>query len=259
MRPTNPHVVVFCFCILACAGCTAVKPRTLRIAPTSSASGLRSASIVYRVYSSSHSATAPIAHHSANPLPPDRVRIVSIKFPHPDQRAGYALAESIIADLRAAPSSNQPAWIARLGNFAREALSGISMGSGIQESKAVDIPVAKIEAIAVRLAAQGYFQPSRVDGTNVELACEINGHGQNKPWMPVAELDQLLSHVRSQGAIVGFPLAADSLMPRHRCHYDFSHCPQHALGASSWPWPTPRIDRTAYQPRQYLRRIPPVE
>jgi hypothetical protein len=232
--------------LAAASGCASITPPSSQIDPGNAISRLRSGVLVYRVYSTTETKT------------PDRVQILSIKYPHPDGRAGYALAEAVVGDLSEESETVEPPWVARLATFARDTLPGMAFGEGIKEAKAFDIPVSDLEAVLDRLGEEGYFHQPNSLPSPVELAVEVNGHRQDKPWRRVVELDRLYSDVRAKGSLVAFRQSASSLTSRHAVrggpHVDTRQPASGRLAQAPIAW---SAQVTPYAQPQ-VKRLPPL-
>lgn len=234
--------------VVACgSGCAAIKPRTSQIDPASAAGGLHRAAIVYRVYSTSGTQSTP-----------GSARILSIKYPHPAGQTGYALAEAVIADLSHESEAAKPQWAARLGSFGRGTLPGMALGDGIKEAKSFDIPVSSLKVVLDGLSAQGYFHQINSVPSPVELAVEVNGYQQDKPWQRVAQLDQLFSEVRAKGRLIAFPQSARSLAPKYAVPTDANAFAGQTATALPNRWALRSSAPLAYPAQPQLKRCPPV-
>ncbi len=144
--------------------------------------------------------TQPVASQTAAP---SRTQILSIEYPHPAGRRGYALAEVIVAREAASDAANRSgSWLAAMRRVARDRMPGLTYAEGIQSAWALDVPIAEVDLLIRRLDAQGYFADSKAPLAGADLAARIDGRSFSKPWSSVPELNTLVRNVRRQGKLV---------------------------------------------------------
>lgn len=170
--------------------------------------------LVYRIESPPAGAAAA-ASLSAAPSRPGKVQTLSIQYPHPKGKAGYARAEWIserptgsagagpIAGESSAKGASAAGWMSSMGRALRDNLPGIRFREGIDEALGLDVPLAVVERALGALESQGYFAPDpSLPPSAVQIATNINGVSQNRPWRTVQELDAIASRVRHEGQVV---------------------------------------------------------
>lgn len=199
-------------CLLgATAGCQLVQaPETMN---QQSQPRFQSVQLIYRIEGT---ATAAGVYPGAAAAAPrgGRIQTLSLQYPHPKGRAGYARAELVVerptgsyAADGASPGAavNPPAnsnWIGSVGRTLRDNLPGIRFRDGVDEALALDIPLGVLEKAVASLEQQGYFDAAAPSASTVAIAAAINGSAQCKPWRTVQELDGILSRVRHEGLVV---------------------------------------------------------
>ena len=178
--------------------------------PTEAASGVQHALFTVPV---------PATERTSGPV---KVRTLSLQYPHPAGRVGFALAELIIeksvaadAASRQTPTSggaSEPAksasWLSRFNDMLCENLPGVVFISGVEEAWALDISMAEVDSIVQALDAQGYFADAVPAGAvgfpagGPMLAARVNGLDIQRQWRSASELNQLVWRVRSEGKLV---------------------------------------------------------
>jgi hypothetical protein len=147
------------------------------------------------------------------PTTPQNVQLLSVKYPHPAGRKGYALAEVVVANPSAGEADKGAGWLDGVRRATRDYLPGVAYGDGIESAWALDVPVADVDHLIHGLDGQGYFGDSSVPVAGVELSARVNGLGFQKQWHTVPELNALITRVRREGKLVSHREAADLLRP----------------------------------------------
>ncbi|HEX5444969.1 MAG TPA: hypothetical protein VFW87_14120 [Pirellulales bacterium] len=211
---------------LASAGCTTIQPRTVRI---DSAAGMYSkVNLNYRVDTGQLSEplmvsriagrrirqqqipSSPYANHSVSRL--------TIEYPHPEGKQGYALAEVVI-ETRAPRPANQrrkPVWRQWTEGFAdaaRELVPGLPMSDTVYEAWSMDLPRVDLDRAIGGLSQGGFFVSPPRPAVGVELATRIDGYQSIKRWTHVPELDTLVERVRQEGQLVSYTHPIDRSQP----------------------------------------------
>ncbi len=272
--------------VASTAGCSGMKTSQSQLFGTQG--NYQSASITYRIEqlvpprAASGPAWAKYLALGSDEQPAERrVITLAVRYPHPAGRAGYARIECIIA---AAPngggeSSRLPGWLERLGELADDGLPGISMAEGIHEAMGLDVPIGELDAVLARLeqpddGIQG--QPGGAARQQaVQVAYALNGAARPPRTKRVAELDQLIARVRSDGSVIshGSSIAESLVNPPvvSLASEQPVNPPASVTAASHLGMPVPAVAPTtggAIQPVGYeeplsaapsfLRRLPPV-
>jgi hypothetical protein len=162
-----------------------------------------------------------------------RVRTLTLQYPHPQGRGGYALAELVI-EKPTAPGEQtpgatpepaaQPGWYDRCRGVLRDNMPGVAYADNVVAAYALDIPMADVDRVVQLLDIQGYFaegiQPvsyAAVGGAPAAeaplVAARINGVDIDRPWRVTPELNDLVWRVRNEGRLVAHRQPAQRLRP----------------------------------------------
>lgn len=205
--------------LVAASGCESLNPRTVQI---DAASGrFQSAQLTYQLDTARLAQPAQTARVEGrqvsyqqpprNPLPDASHARLSIQYPHPRGRAGYALAEVILeserrpekADSNAAKSGLQK-FVAGLTDAMNDILPGMVYGNGVQEAWALDVPKEDLDQLLGHLANSGYFQYGPPPSSGVEMFTRLDGKIIRKNWRQVPALDAFIERVRQEGKLVSY-------------------------------------------------------
>lgn len=162
-----------------------------------------------------------------------RVRTLTLQYPHPQGRGGYALAELVIekptapgapAPGAASDPATPPGPVDWLCGVIRDNLPGVAYADNVVAAYALDIPMADVDRIVQLLDIQGYFaegvQPAfyvaggGAPGADAPLiAARINGVDIDRQWRVTPELNDLVWRVRNEGRLVAHRQPAQRLRP----------------------------------------------
>ena len=205
--------------LAAAPGCESLNPRTVQI---DAASGrFQSAQLTYeldagrlgqgalppRVEGQQVSYQAP----PRSPLPGQARTRLSIQYPHPRGRAGYALAEVIIeSDGRpakteaSATKSGFQKFVGGLTEAMNDILPGVVLGDGVSEAWALDVSKEDLDQLIGHLANSGYFQYGPPPTPGVDMFTRLDGRIIRKNWRQVPALDAFIVRVRQEGKLVSY-------------------------------------------------------
>jgi hypothetical protein len=202
----------------ALAGCSTIQPRTLRI---DSAAGMyQGVTINYRVDGGQLSEPLTVARINgqqvtqerlpSSPYPDRSIVRLSIRYPHPDGKTGYALAEMVV-ETHKPPSAQEQAkkavwqqWTDSFAAVARDILPGIKMSDDVYEAWALDISKSDLDRVVQGMSLSGYFVNPSKQTMGVELAVRIDNFQAVKKWTREPELDILLARLRQEGQLVSY-------------------------------------------------------
>jgi hypothetical protein len=207
---------------VALLGCSALQPRSVRI--DSAAGTYQGVTLTYRLDGGQLSeplTVARIAGHQvtqesvpSSPYPDHSVARLSIRYPHPDGKAGYALAELVVAT-RTPPNAQakKAAWQQWIDSFAataRDILPGVKLSDDVHEAWAMDISKGDLDRVIAGMVQSGYFANPSKASVGVELAARIDNFQANKQWSREPELDILMERIRQEGRLVSYEHPAES-------------------------------------------------
>ncbi|HET6883361.1 MAG TPA: hypothetical protein VFI31_24640 [Pirellulales bacterium] len=220
MRGTTVRGICLC-AVSALAGCSSFQQRSLRI---DSAAGMyQGVTLTYKVDGGQLSEPLTVARITGNqvtqerlpssPYPDQSVVRLSIRYPHPDGKSGFALAEMVVETRR--PANNQvkkavwEQWSDSFATVARDLLPGMKMSDDVFEAWSLDISRSDVDRVIQGLSQSGYFANPSKQTLGVELAVRIDNFQAMKQWTREPELDILLERVRQQGRLVSYVHPAD--------------------------------------------------
>ena len=213
--------------LAAGSGCESMRPQTVQI---DAASGrFQSAQLTYALDTGRLSQPVQTARIEgqqvsyqqlpSTPLPDHSQARLLVQYPHPGNRAGYALAEVIIeSDHRSAKTddgagkSGFQKFIGGLTETLNDILPGMTYNDGVREAWALDIPKEDLDQLVGHLAHSGYFQSGPAPTPGVDVLTRLDGKIIRKPWRQVPELDAFIERVRHEGKLVSYvsPRSGDS-------------------------------------------------
>ncbi len=202
--------------LLSClAGCSASFP--WRKVPLDATSGLyEDAALTYRVDAGKLGQPLDVlrvehqrvSHEqvASSPLPNESIGTLSIKYPHPAGKQGYALARFVLDSGRPKTETDEPGAIWTLLRRKADEPDVPKSVEGsqpeIHESWEMDIAHAELDAIFKMLANLGFYDKTRPGGAH--LTVRMNGVAQSKDWDQIPVLNQLVQRVRSEGRLVSY-------------------------------------------------------
>ncbi len=207
------------WCLAACllAGCSWI-PRKV---PLDAAAGLYdSASLSYRIDAGKLQQPLDVVRVegpnviyeqvASSPLADESIGTLTLVYPHPGGRSGYAQAKFVLAS-GAAKSGSPPAksswnWWSKKKPDSPASPPTAPSGSQpeIYETWVLDVPSADSDLIFKALSSQNFFNTERPAAVGVELAVKMNGQEVRKSWDQVIELNALAQRVRRQGQLVAY-------------------------------------------------------
>ena len=225
--------------ILAAAGCQAVQSPTSSVvaqlgpAAASPAPWLESATLTY-IQSPAHAPSPPstsppvdgvvqASHESpasagaaAENTAGERaaggvVRVLAVRYPHPDGRRDYARAELVMAD-PSVPSPAADSWRAKLGRFIDSATPGVEWGPGIRDARGLDVSIVELQLmLATAEKAASSAKAARLpDG--VQATVEVNGEKIAPSPAAALKLRILAMRVAREGKVISYPGSAADLL-----------------------------------------------
>jgi hypothetical protein len=144
----------------------------------------------------------------SSPYPDHSVVRLSIRYPHPDGKAEYALAELVI-ETRAPPDSQAKKstwqqWVDSFAATARDILPGVRLSDDVYEAWAMDIAKSDLDRVIAGMVQSGYFMNPAKASLGVELAARIDNFQANKRWSREPDLDILMERIRQEGQLVSY-------------------------------------------------------
>ncbi len=205
--------------LLAAAGCETLQPRSVQI---DAASGrYNSAQLTYHLDTGRLSQpvqTARIAAQQVSyqqqpsaPLPDRSHARLSVQYPHPRGKAGFALAEVIIeADKTPVKSSSGvdkstfQRFVGAVSGAMNDIMPGMKYTEGVREAWALEIPKEELDQLVGQLANSGYFAYAPETTPGVEVFTRLDGKVVRKTWRQVPALNDFMERVRHEGQLVSY-------------------------------------------------------
>jgi hypothetical protein len=158
------------------------------------ASQHRSAEIIYQISPAASGSDSARDH---------RKLTLAIRYPHPDGLANYARAELVIASADDAEKANVVAgWFDRARVVAHEGLAGLTMDAGVEEARAMDIKASDLDALIAHLRQSSTVRAADATPSGIVMAGQCDGVALPRCTAHVNELDNLVQHVRRDGALI---------------------------------------------------------
>jgi DNA polymerase-3 subunit gamma/tau len=145
------------------------------------------------------------------PPSPRTVRILAIRYPHPDGRRDVARAELIVADASAETSANA-SWRSRLGRTMSGVMPGVAWGPGIRRAVGLDVPVSELQAV-VAAAQQPCAAGATVSAPATALVrLDVNGQSAAIASSAPPERQRLADRVDREGRVISYRGSASELL-----------------------------------------------
>lgn len=174
-------------------------------------SWLESATVTYARHEQSLRPDGSMTASFAEPVRTEGgLRVLGIRYPHPNGDKDVARVELVIADSRAAPKESS--WRRSLGKGLNNALPGVAWGDGILQAKAIDLPLAELQQLlATTQSSKNGATFSRRSSQQAQLLLEINGQRSRTATPPVSVLEDLADRVLQQGRLITYKGTAEDL------------------------------------------------
>lgn len=221
------------FSVTISSGCATVMPA--EVARDAKAGFYDTASITYKIDAGQNGVPLSVVRIEGRLVSYDEVPVgavadrcvgtLSIEYPHPRGRDGYALARVAIESRDGLPAvgGNLVAggleWTQRLSVAApwnwfastrsTQAAGSVSSdrageGPRIHETWELDIPKSELDAVVGSLDQAGFFDASAQTGSAVEVTARLNRSTVRKRYDSVPALDLVMQRVRGQGQLISY-------------------------------------------------------
>ena len=157
---------------------------------------------------------------ASSPLPEQSIGTLSLAYPHPAGRAGFAQVKFPLASAAGRASQSPPWWNLLPGKPADSQTSVGPVGSQpeIHEAWVLDIPRLESDHYFKLLSGEGFFNTQRPGDVGVKLTVRINGKELSKNWDQIAELNVLAQRVRREGQLLAFTRPSALAIERGQIH-----------------------------------------
>ncbi|MGH7917830.1 MAG: hypothetical protein ACREQE_10200 [Candidatus Binataceae bacterium] len=144
----------------------------------------------------------------SSPYPDQSVVRLSIRYPHPGGKSGFALAEMVV-ETRTPPNAKVKKavwqqWSDSFAAAARDILPGVKLSDGVYEAWALDISKSDLDRVIQGMSLGGYFVNPSKQTLGVELAVRVDNFQAAKNWTREPDLDILLERIRRDGRLVSY-------------------------------------------------------
>lgn len=212
--------LVFCAACAAwlAAGCSSL-PQPWRKVPLDASTGFyETASLSYRLDAGKLQQPLDVVRVegqrvayeqvASSPLPDQSIGTLSIVYPHPAGRQGFAQVRFNLDSVApsAAPSKPAKSWnpFAKPSDRPPPPKGVTSSQPEVHESWALDISKAESDAFFKLISNMGFYNTDRPGTGGAHLAVDINGKKLDKDWEQVPELGELVRRVRREGQLLAF-------------------------------------------------------
>jgi hypothetical protein len=191
------------------AGCSFLPAKKV---PLDAATGFyQAASLTYRLDAGKLQQTLDVARIesqnvrfeqvASSPLPHQSVGTLSVIYPHPGGRAGFAQAKFTLESGQGKPKKSS-SW----NPFAKKAAQPTVTTSQaeIHEEWVLDVPSAESDQLFKLVCSESFFNNQHPDAVGTQLTVNINGRQVQKNWEQIGELNTLAQRVRRDGQLVSF-------------------------------------------------------
>ncbi|MBI3837815.1 MAG: hypothetical protein HY288_07765 [Planctomycetia bacterium] len=142
---------------------------------------------------------------ASSPLSDQSIGTLSITYPHPAGRAGYALVKFALESNPTKPKQSK-SWIP-FRKSAKDSWPPMTLASSqpeVHERWQLDIPNSESDQFFKAVSSQGFYQMQKPDAVGAQLTVRINGREVRKNWDQIAELNGLIQRVRREGQLVSY-------------------------------------------------------
>ena len=196
-------------CLLA--GCSWMPARKV---PLDAATGFyQSASLTYRLDAGKLQQPLDVARVegqsvryeqvASSPLPDQSLGTLSVTYPHPSRRAGFAQATFTLDSSRAKPQTSQ-SWNPFTKKSPRPQSAVATSQMEIHETWTLDILSAESDQLFKLVCSENFFNTEHPDAVGAQLTVNINGRKVHKNWDQVAELNALVQRIRREGQLLSY-------------------------------------------------------
>lgn len=210
--------------LAASAGCSVFQSHELRI---DAAAGMyETAALDYRVDGGQLSEPLTVARIAgqqvthqrlpSTPHPDCSVARLTIRYPHPAGKKGYALAKLFVETRTPVDPAAQAKkavweqWGDAIVTTARDIVPGMKASDDLFETWSLDISKADLDRAIAGMMQSGYFVNPSKTSIGVKLTAQVDKFEAVKSWTHEPELDILMERVRRQGLLLSYehPLEA---------------------------------------------------
>jgi hypothetical protein len=199
-------------CLLA--GCSSIKWH--KVPRDASAGFYQSASLTYRLDAGKLQLPLDVARVegqsvsyeqvASSPLPDQSIGTLSLTYPHPTGRVGYAQAKFTLESTHA-KSTPQTSWnpFKKTPPGSQSPVSFSGAQPEVHEVWVLDVPSVESDQYFKLLSTYNFFNTERpTAGDAAQLTVTLNGGEVHKNWDQIAELNALVQRVRREGRLAAY-------------------------------------------------------
>jgi hypothetical protein len=167
---------------------------------------IQSATLVYRILPETHAAAQTVPATLPQPVESaaQSAQLLVIRYPNPSGKRNSALAELVVTERATSSDQSVGGWSDSWKSWIRESLPGIAWSDGVQEAKALTIPVRDLQSLLSSCRGESPIQLAshQTSDTEALLLIDIDGQPILQPRRRSPELDALICKIRHQGQLV---------------------------------------------------------
>lgn len=140
---------------------------------------------------------------ASSPLPEQSIGTLTLEYPHPTGKAGWALARFKLDSGREPQAETSKSWnpLARKSKSKSDGIT--STQPEVHETWELEIPASEAEAVFKMLTEVGFYAADRT-GAGAHLTVKMNGRATAKDWNQLPALNLLVQRTRGQGRLVAY-------------------------------------------------------
>lgn len=142
---------------------------------------------------------------ATSPLADESIGTLSILYPHPNGKAGYALARFVLESARPERARASTLWnpFANPTNVAQAPTALAGTQPDVHETWELDIASGESDQIFKMLNGVGFYNSDRPGGA-ARITVKMHGNHQSKNWDQLPALNLLIQRVRAEGRLVAY-------------------------------------------------------
>lgn len=183
-----------------------------RTTPTSPSTAANVSPASYSAAGAAADATPPgVVQADVESAAESPVRVLALRYPHPDGRQDVARVELLTADL-AQQRKRKASWLSRVEQTLSSALPGVEWGPGIRQAKGLDLPISDLQAMLVAVEQNRAQSGDNSAPWPSQGQIEVNGRRETVAYAAKPALDELADRVEREGKAISYHGSAADLL-----------------------------------------------